>query len=142
MGQLQVVNRLVAGLLLGALLTGCATFGGARHAGTVGLVSVHSVLGAVQDTEMMLVCGRPGAPQAPLCVPVPKHRQISVLLAQAFDLEIRIANVMRSLPAGSPQPAEVIGMMTQINALITKIVEMLPDNQQKEALVQNIGGLQ
>ena len=133
-----------AGLLVLAALVlalpGCASMGGPRHVGTVGLVSAHSVLSAVQDTEMRLVCGRAGAPQAPLCVPISKHQVISAHLAEAYALEIRAASVMRALPVGSPQPAEVVSLAFQVNALVQQVLAMLPDGKDKSALVQSIGG--
>jgi hypothetical protein len=107
----------------------------------VGLVSTHSVLSAVQDTEMRIVCGRPGAPQAPLCVPVPTHRQISTHLAQAFALEVRIGTIMRTLPAGAPQPSEVISMVVQINSLINEVMKLLPNGKDKQVLIESIGGV-
>lgn len=132
--------RRAAGLILCVLLAGCASLGGPRHVSTVGIVSAHSVLSAVQDTEMRIVCGRPGAPQAPLCVPVSKHRQISAHLAQAFALEVQAATVVRALPPGKPQPLEVVSLVVQINALIQEVLELMPQSPDKDALVQNIGG--
>lgn len=121
-------------------LPACASLGGPRHAGTIGLVSAHSVLSAVQDTEMRIVCGRAGAPQAPLCVPISKHREISAYLAEAFALEVRAAGIMRALPAGSPQPAEVVALTWQVGALVQQVMTMLPESQDKQALAQSIGG--
>lgn len=126
-------------VLFALLLAGCASLGGPRHVSTVGLVGAHSVLSAIQDTEMRMVCGRAGAPQAPLCVPVPKHREISSHLEQAFALEVRAAMVVRALPPGKPQPAEVITAMVQVNALVQQILAMLPEGQDKKTLVQSIG---
>ena len=130
----------LAAVGLALLLAGCASLGGPRHVGTVGLVSVHSVLGAIQDTEMRLVCGRPGAPQAPLCVPLEKHRQISTHIETAFGLEVQAAKVMRALPPGSPQPAEVVTLIVQVNALVQEVLALLPAGKPKDALVQSIGG--
>lgn len=136
------LGRIRQVLVLAALVltTGCASLGGARHVSTVGLVTAHSVLSAVQDTEMRLVCGREGAPQAPLCVPLPKHRQISAHLEEAFKLEVRAAMVVRSIPAGKPQPAEVVTAMFQVNALLQQVLAMLPEGADKKALLESIGG--
>lgn len=130
---------LIAALAL-LVLSGCASLGGPRHVSTVGLVSAHSVLSAIQDTEMRLVCGRQGAPAAPLCVPVPTHRQISAHLEQAFALEVRAAMLVRSLPPGTPQPAEVVTILVQVNALVRQAMELLPDGKDKAVLAQSIGG--
>jgi hypothetical protein len=134
--------RRLSAFLLGVLLAfpGCASLGGPRHVGTVGLVSAHAVLSAVQDTEMRIVCGRPGAPQTPLCVPISKHRQISAHLETAFALEIRAAALVRSLPPGTPQPVEVVTITVQINGLVQEILALLPEGRDKQALVQSIGG--
>jgi hypothetical protein len=132
-------RRALAVVALALLLQGCASLGGPRHASTVGLVSMHAVLSAIQDTEMRIVCGRPGSPSSPLCVPVPTHRQISAHLEQAFILEVRAAQIVRSLPPGSPQPAEVVTMLVQVNALVRQVMEMLPDGRDKAALTQSIG---
>lgn len=135
-----VLGALILALVAAFATTGCASMGGPRHVGTVGLVATHSVLGAIQDTEMRLVCGRQGAPQAPMCVPIPKHQQISAHLAEAFALEIRAAAVMRALPAGSPQPAEVVSLAFQVNALVQEVLRLLPEGRDKAALVQSLGG--
>lgn len=137
-GRGDSVKRFI--VVLALTLSGCASLGGARHYSTVGLVSVHSVLSAVQDTEMRIVCGRPGAPQAPLCVTVPTHRQISAHLEQAFALEVRAATVVRALPPGTPQPTEVVTLMVQVNGLLQEILSLLPSGKDKESLVQSIGG--
>jgi hypothetical protein len=135
-------RRGLAALAIVALLVlpGCASLGGPRHASTVGLVSLHSVLSAIQDTEMRIVCGRAGAPSSPLCVPVPTHRQISAHLEQAFILEIRAAQIVRALPPGTPQPTEVVTILVQVNALVQQVMALLPDGRDKAALVQSIGG--
>lgn len=139
-GRGQKMVKRVAALALALGLAGCASLGGARHVSTVGLVSAHGVLSAIQDTEMRLVCGRAGAPQAPLCVPVPQHRQISTHLEEAFALELRAAQVVRALPPGQMQPMEVVTLMVQVNALVQQVLSMLPDGKDKAALQQSIGG--
>ena len=136
-----MILRRVGLALFAVLFSGCASLGGPRHAGVIGLVSAHSVLSAVQDTEMRLVCGRAGAPQSPLCVPISKHREISAYLAEAFALEVRAAGIMRALPAGSPQPAEVVALTWQVGALVQQVMALLPDGQDKQALAQSIGGV-
>lgn len=129
-------------LLLVAVLAlpGCASLGGARHVGTVGLVSAHSVLSAIQDTEMRMVCGREGAPQAPLCVPISRHQVISAHLSTAFAMEVRAAGIMRTLPQGTPQPADVVSLTFQVGSLVQEILRLMPDSGDKAALVQSIGG--
>lgn len=140
--KVRIVRRNVSTLavVVALLLSGCASLGGPRRVSTVGLVSAHSVLSAIQDTEMRLVCDREGAPQAPLCVPLPKHRQISSHLEQAFALEVRAASIVRALPPGQPQPSEVVTIVVQLNGLIQDVLALLPDGGEKTSLVQAIGG--
>lgn len=134
------MRRHLAALLVAVLaLPGCALHTGPRHTATVSIVSAHAVLTTIDDAEMKLVCGRAGAPQAPYCIPVSKHQQISAMLKQAYDLEISIAGVIRAIPDGSPLPADVMAMTVQVGALINQIMLMLPEGKPKEALVQRIG---
>jgi hypothetical protein len=67
------------------------------------------------------------------------HRQISAHLAQAFALEVRAAGVMRTLPAGSPQPVEVVSLAVQINGLVMEVLALMPAGRDKSALAQSIG---
>jgi hypothetical protein len=71
---------------------------------------------------------------------VPKHRQISSHLAKAFALEVQAAKIVRAVPPGKPQPIEVVTMVVEINALVQEVLRMLPESQDKRALVQSIGG--
>lgn len=126
----------LAALLLLIAVTACAH--GPRHVLTVSLVSSHSVLSAIQDTEALLVCGRPTAPPAPQCVPLDKHRAISAHLATAFGLEAQAARVVRSLPVGAPQPAEVSGMVAQVSGLVVEIMKLIPQSKGKQQLAQQM----
>lgn len=129
-----------AALFLVLLLApGCALHGGPRHTATVSIVSTHAVLSAIDDTEMQIVCGRPGAPQAPLCVPISQHRVISAYLKQAYDLEVAIGRVVLALPDGQMLPPDVMALTVQVGALINKVIEMLPQGKTKAALMQRIG---
>jgi len=111
---------------------GCAST--PRRMGTVSVVSSHAVLSAIQDTEGLLVCGRPTAPQAPQCVPLEKHREIAAKLETAFELEGRVARIVRALPAGAGQPADVGVLMAQISGLVQSVLVSLPPSKQAAAL--------
>jgi hypothetical protein len=118
-----------------------ASCGGPRHVGYVGLVSIHSVVGLVQDTEARLVCGRVGAPQSPQCIPYPKHQQIRAMIKDALEMERAAGEILLTLPQDKPQPTEVIILTVKINALIQKIISMFPEGPAKQAMVENIGGV-
>jgi len=124
-------------LALGA--SSCATtqqLSNARHVATVTVVSAHSVLATVQDAEALLVCGRSGAPAPPACVTIEAHRTISGHLATAFDLNVKVARLVRD--AGSITPAEVPALVEQIAALVDQIVRLIPRSAQKEQLVTSL----
>lgn len=134
------MRRLLAVLLVAALaLPGCASFGGPKHVATVSIVGVTSTLELIQQTEMAIVCGRAGAPQAPLCVPLSTHRQISAHLRDAAGLAIRVTDVTSALPVGTPTPPEVFTLMVQVNALIQDVLKLLPSGKTRAALLQQTG---
>jgi hypothetical protein len=128
-------------LVCALVLNACASAGGPRHVATVSIVSAHATLSAIQDTEMLIVCGKPTAPAAPRCVPEEKHKVLSGRLAQAFGYDAQIARTIRVMPAGSPQPPEVTNMLAQIAVLVNQILADLPkDAPQTETLMQNLKG--
>lgn len=129
-------------LLLLALLTlpGCASIGAHRHAAAVTVVSAHAVLSAVQDTERALVCGTAAAPAPPACVTSDLHRTISAQLVTAFDLDGRVARLVRDVPPGGVLPSDVPALLGQIAALVDRVLEALPTSTQKTRLTQTIGG--
>ena len=124
------MRRILAALVL-ISLTSCASLGGARHVGTVSVVTAESTLGAVQDTEMLLVCDKPGAPSAPLCVPQPIHKQISAKLAVAFGLVSDLAKVIRAADPNAPMSSQVTSLLSSISKLIQDILALIPESQQK-----------
>jgi hypothetical protein len=128
------------GLIVVAFLlsTACASLG-PRHAATVSIVAVANTLELIQNTEMALVCGRPGAPQAPLCVPVPTHRLISTYIRDASAIAIRVTDVVAALPIGTPTPADIMSEMVKVNALIQEVLRLLPDGKPRAALLQQTG---
>lgn len=132
------MRRVAAVLLVAVALQGCA-LNTVRHRSTVSIVALHATLAAIDDVEMGIVCGRAGAPQAPLCVPISKHRIISIYLRDAYALEIKAGTIIRNLPPGSPTPAEVISMAVQVNALIQEVMKLLPNGKEKQALVEKTG---
>ncbi len=135
-------RRAKAGCLLGALLlsTACASVGGVRHVATVTVVSAHNTLSAIQDTEQLLVCGRSTAPAAPACVPIPINQKISGELSAAFDLDGRLATLVRDTPVGAPQPDAIPTLVGDIAQIVAKVLNDLPSSPQKTTLVQRLGG--
>jgi hypothetical protein len=131
-----VVKKLVPVLLVLALIGGCAVK--ARHIATVSVVSAHSVLSVIQDSEILLVCGRSGAPAAPLCVPIDKHRQISILLEKAFSLEKDIAGLTRAVQPDQPLPPQIPGLLSQLSTLIGDVLALIPESSGKAALSARI----
>lgn len=113
----------------------------ARHALTVSVVSVHAVLGGLQDGEMVLVCGQPTAPAPPACVADAAHRRISGYFATAFDYDGRVARLVRAMPAGAPPSPEVASLLQEITALVQRILDDIPASPQKQQLVATVGGV-
>jgi hypothetical protein len=129
----------IAILLAVALLSGCASLGGPRHVTAVSLAATAGVLETFVTTERQLVCGQPAAPQAPRCVPVPTHLQIMSHVERAATLGAQASRVMAGLPRGTPQPAEVVTMLVQVQGLISAAYALIPQSQDKAALGQAIG---
>lgn len=145
--ETKVVERVKIGggvlpIVLLALAIGassCASLGGARHRAAVSVVSAKAVLGAIQDVEMTLVCGRSTAPPAPSCVPIEKHREISAHLVTAFDYNEKALTIARALPGGETSP-DVFRLVGQIRALVDAVLALIPESPQRRTLVANIGG--
>jgi hypothetical protein len=129
------MRRLLAAVVF--LTLGCAS--SMRHVGYVSLVTAHSTLSAIQDTERVLVCGRPLAPQAPNCITLDKHHEISEMLVTAFDLEEKVRLLVRALPDGAEQPADVATIIAQINGLVETVLLSLPKTQRVDNLKKNLG---
>lgn len=128
---------LLLAVALGA--SSCASLGGARHRAAVSVVSAKAVLGAIQDVEMTLVCGRATAPPAPSCVPIEKHREISAHLVTAFGYNEKALKIARALPGGETSP-DVFTLIGQVRALVDAVLALIPESPQRRALVANIGG--
>lgn len=120
---------------------GCAT-AGPRHIATVMAVAAHSTLAAVQDTEMLLACGKPTAPAPPACVPANVHREISTRLVTAFAADIEIARTIRDWPATSAPPASIGALLAQITQTVNYILARLPPGPLTTKLLMAIGGVQ
>jgi len=135
------MKKLLAVAIIGLLFTqGCASLAGPRHGATVTVVAAHSTLSAVQDTELLLVCEKPGAPAAPLCVDAEKHKAISAKLATAFALDGDLARLVRAVPLDQPQPPQVAELVARIAQIINDVLALIPKSPQKAALEQNLAG--
>lgn len=117
---------------------GCAS-GSPRHITTVSVVTGHSILSFAQDTEMGLVCGKPTAPPAPTCVDAERHKEISGIFVQAFDLDIRAAKLAKALPDGAAQSADLTAILAQVEDLLKVILGKIPGSPKKDALVRDLG---
>lgn len=124
-------------LLVG--VTGCAS-SGVRHVATVSVVSAHAVLAATQDTEMLLVCGKPGAPAAPACVPLAEHKVISAKLADAFGVDVQVATIIRDWPATGAAPTSIGALLGQITVVVNYVLDHLPPGALTTKLLTVIGG--
>jgi hypothetical protein len=133
------IRKYIAVLAL-VMLTGCAALGGARHGATVSVVSAHAVLAALQDGERVLVCSGPSAPAPPACVAPAKHREVAGYFVTAFDLDAQVARTVRAIPPGGVLPSNVAELVSQIAALVEKIIKAIPASPQRESLIERIGG--
>jgi hypothetical protein len=126
-------------LFLVALLSvpGCASR--ARHVATVTVVTADSVLSAIQDTEMGLVCGKSTAPAPPACVPIERHREISDKLVTAFSYDKRIATAVKALPPGAAS-ADVAELLGQLQGLVDAVLALIPQSPQRQTLLTHLGG--
>lgn len=139
--RLTRFRQLCFALTIGAIVFSAACGGNRspRHVATVSAVTAHATLAAIQDTEMLLVCGRPGAPSQPTCIQAEKHKQLSGLLAEAFDYDGQVLRIVRAMPTGQPQPGQVGELLARIAVLIDKILADLPrDAPPTQALLANL----
>ena len=128
------MKKVLSLVLAVALAAGCASTGGVKKGAYVGLSVAGQALFLIQDTEMGLVCERPGAPAAPACVPETVHRtEISPRLAKAFGLGERASDVIRAIPPTITGPTpEVLNLVSQIWDLIGEIRALLPASETKK----------
>lgn len=136
------IAAIVVGTQLAFFINGCASAGGPRHVAVVSVVSAHAVLSAVQDTERALVCGSATAPSAPNCVAADVHQRISADLVTAFDLDGRVARLVRDAGPTGGLPGNVAAMLGQIGGIVDAILARLPSSPQKGSLIAQIGGVQ
>lgn len=134
---LAKTGALVLILVLAGGVAGCAT--NLRHISTVSAVAAHSTLAALQDTEMLLACDKPGAPAPPACVPTDLHREISAKLVTAFDLDIQAATTIRDWPALGPPPTSLGALLGQITVIANYILDHLPPGLLTTKLLTQIG---
>lgn len=136
--DLKKIGPLVLILALAGGSVGCASTG-VRHIATVSAVAAHSTLAAVQDTEMLLACGKPTAPAPPACVPADVHRENSAKLVTAFDADIAVATTIRDWPALGPPPTSIGALLGQITVAINYVLAHLPPGILTTKLLTQIG---
>lgn len=135
---MTVSKRLVVAIAVIISLAGC----GPRfhRVATVSVVGAHATLSALQDGELLLVCGKPSAPPEGQCVPDAAHRQISTRLEQAFDYDGQVARLVRATPPGAPTSAQVFELVGKIQTLVTSILADLPAGPRTDHLLELLGG--
>jgi hypothetical protein len=67
------------------------------------------------------------------------HHDISVKLVQAFALDGQLATLVRGLPDGAGQPAQVGLLLGQLQAAVNSVLDLIPKSEQKTALVLSLG---
>lgn len=132
------MKKLLCIAVMGLLFAGCASLGGARHGATVTVVGAHATLSAVQDAEILLVCEKPGAPAAPLCIDAETHKAISAKLATAFAMDGDLARLVRAVPLDQPQPPQVAELVARIAQVVNDVLALIPKSQQKASLEHNL----
>lgn len=133
-----------AALIVAFVAQGCASTGGAKAAGYQGLTVAGEALFLIQDTEMGLVCGRLGAPQAPVCVSEKVHKEeISPRLAKAFAIGEKASGALRALPPSigvTPTP-EILAFVSQMWDLVNEIRGLLPSSKPAAKLASDLDQL-
>jgi hypothetical protein len=119
--------------------SGCATVGVQRQ-GFTALSTAEKVLEGTQQLEIGLVCGRPSAPPAPLCVTIEQHHELQGYLLQAANVGQEATGIMRSLPKGSPTPGNVVDLVAKVYALLQRVLSALPHSAQGDALQAQLVG--
>lgn len=130
------MKKLSAVLALMLTLAACATFGSVKGKVAKPYFVAHIVLKAVSEAEPRLVCGRPTAAPAPACVTIDLNHTINANIEKAARLDLKANALIKDLPEGSPQPAELIALLPDLWALIDEILAGLPDGQTKTQLVK------
>jgi hypothetical protein len=92
----------------------------------VSVVSAHSTLAAIQDTEALVVCGTPTAAPPPQCLTAEQHRAFAAKLAVAFDLDEKIATEVRAWPPGAAVPPVLSQLLGHLKALVSELLGALP----------------
>ena len=124
-------------LLVLATSFGCAT---ARTTSRQAAVISHTALALLQDSEDLLVCGKPGAPPIPACIPVATHKQlISPKFVDAFLLHRDYTRLVLALPAGAPSTPQILDLAVRITALVNDIMALIPDSPPKEKMRTAVG---
>jgi len=137
------MKKLLPLVLVALLVQGCASTGSVKKAGYVGLSVAGQALFLIQNTEMGLVCDRPGAPPAPACVSEALHTtEISPRLAKAFAIGERASGTLRALPPTiSGATPEVIAFVKQIWDLVGELMTLLPQSDPAKKLAAKVDAL-
>jgi len=132
----------VLALVLAILVVGCASAGGPRHIAVVSVVTAHSTLAAVQDTEALLVCGTATALPAPQCITPEAHRAFAKKLVTAFDLDGQIAKQVLAWPPDQALPPVITNLLSQLDAILAELIAALPNTPATDRLLASLKGAQ
>lgn len=139
------ITRLIALLVPLLLISACSAR--SYRVATVSVASAHESLSIAQDTALLLKCGEPTAPSAPLCISdvAPAEGEdspnvrIHKLLSKGFELSGAVAKAVRDWPADKPMPVEIPQYLAQITDILSDVVHALPDGAAKSKLVAILG---
>jgi hypothetical protein len=136
-------KKLFALVALVALLEACASTNTFKQGASDGVVATHTAYALIQDTEMQLACGKPGAPAAPACVPPDLHKQISAVLEKVAHTNGQAAAAVAALPPTITGPTpEILQFVKECWDLINDVIALFPQSPQAAAMTTTVKKLQ
>jgi len=122
----RIDRVLVVAFALG--LWACAASTSQYHAATVGAVTLHDALAAVQDTADVLH----DAAQ----ITDAQHQAINAKLVPLLMLGDEIAVTIRQWPVGTAAPAQLRNLISQMGTLTQALIDVLPEGVAQSALLK------
>lgn len=125
-----------------AFLYGCASTGGVKKVGYVGLTAAGQAIWLAQGIEPTLVCDRAGAPPAPACVMPDLHHTISLKFVEANKIGEKASDALFALPAEIKGPTpEILNFVSQIWDLLNEIRGLIPASAPQKKLASQLDEL-